>query len=61
MQNTDDNNKKSEERQKEKLKRQLERLQICPYCNRLTEFIWVHGHYQCPECRNIIIGCCGDD
>jgi len=34
---------------------------ICPYCNHESEFIWVHGHYQCPFCKYVVIGCCGDE
>lgn len=34
---------------------------VCPYCSGKVQFTWVHGHYQCPECRNVVIGCCGDE
>jgi hypothetical protein len=33
-------------------------LSICPYCNRLSHIIWVHGHYQCQQCKNVIVSCC---
>jgi transposase len=44
----------------EKLKKQLQRLQACPYCQALVELIWVHGHYQCPNCKNVVVSCCGE-
>jgi hypothetical protein len=34
---------------------------LCPYCSLVVEFICVHGHYQCPNCKNIVVGCCGDN
>jgi hypothetical protein len=30
----------------------------CPYCNLETVLIWVHGHYQCGRCKNVVTGCC---
>jgi hypothetical protein len=30
----------------------------CPYCNLETVLIWVHGHYQCSRCKNVVTGCC---
>ena len=30
----------------------------CPVCNQLTYLIWVHGHYQCLNCKNVIYSCC---
>ncbi|MCX7877575.1 MAG: hypothetical protein N2510_02920 [Ignavibacteria bacterium] len=53
-------NKNKEKKEAERIRKKLESLQICPYCQRMVEFIWVHGHYQCPRCGNVIIGCCGD-
>ncbi len=38
----------------------LDRFQFCPYCQSAVEYIWVHGHYQCPKCKNVVLGCCGD-
>lgn len=35
--------------------------EYCPYCNRETTLIWVHSQYQCQKCKNIVLGCCGDD
>ena len=52
------NDDKSKE---ENIKKQIEKFQICPYCQNMVEFIWVHGHYQCPVCKNVVIGCCGDE
>jgi len=31
---------------------------ICPFCARKTQFIFVHGHYQCAKCKNIVVTCC---
>ena len=42
----------------EKLK--LNKFQFCPYCQSAVEYIWVHGHYQCPKCKNVVISCCGE-
>jgi hypothetical protein len=44
----------------DKLKKKLEKLQVCPYCQSLVEFVWVHSHYQCPNCKNVVTSCCGD-
>jgi len=30
----------------------------CPWCNQLTEIIWVHGHGQCTLCGINIDECC---
>jgi len=35
--------------------------EYCPYCNRETILIWVHSHYQCLKCKNIVLSCCGDE
>jgi len=57
-----DSRKKSKEKgETDMLKKQFERLAACPYCQNVVEFIWVHGHYQCPRCKNIVVGCCGDE
>jgi hypothetical protein len=63
MKSTGEKKEKSsdEKKQAAKLKKQLEKLSVCPYCQNLVEFIWVHSHYQCPACKNIVIGCCGDE
>ncbi len=34
--------------------------EYCPYCNSETILLWVHSHYQCQKCKNIVVGCCGD-
>ncbi len=36
-------------------------IQICPWCQRPTQAIWVHGHGQCMHCRTNIDPCCGGD
>lgn len=38
----------------------LDKYLFCPYCQSAVEYIWVHGHYQCPKCKNVVISCCGD-
>lgn len=30
----------------------------CPYCNRESVLIWVHGHYQCSRCKYVVVSCC---
>jgi hypothetical protein len=53
--------KREEKKEAEKLKKQIEKLNICPYCQNLVELIWIHGHYQCPNCKNVVVSCCGDE
>lgn len=31
---------------------------ICPNCNLLSVLLWVHGHYQCINCKAVVISCC---
>jgi rubrerythrin len=59
----DDKNDKenNDKKNEEKIRKRLEKFIICPYCQNMVEFIWVHGHYQCPICKNVVIGCCGDE
>lgn len=38
----------------------LNKFQFCPYCQSAVEYVWVHGHYQCPKCKNVVISCCGE-
>lgn len=52
--------KKYDKENSDKLKKKLEKLQVCPYCQGIVEFIWVHSHYQCPKCKNVVISCCGE-
>jgi len=61
-----DNNKMSKKRpdtrrEEDKIRKRIEELKVCPYCQNLVDLVWVHGHYQCPACKNIVIGCCGDE
>jgi len=32
--------------------------QRCGYCGFWGEMIFVHSHYQCPQCKNNISPCC---
>lgn len=34
---------------------------ICPYCNLLSVLLWVHGHYQCINCKAVVISCCNGE
>jgi uncharacterized paraquat-inducible protein A len=58
--NGSDEKKNNDDKNADKIKKQIEKLQVCPYCQGLVEFIWVHGHYQCPRCKNVVVSCCGD-
>ncbi|KAA0210360.1 MAG: hypothetical protein OZ913_02490 [Ignavibacteriaceae bacterium] len=40
------------------MKSKNEETSVCPVCNSLVELVFVHGHYQCPCCRQIIYSCC---
>jgi hypothetical protein len=61
MDGKNENNEHDDVKSKdEELKKQLEKLTVCPYCQSTVELVWIHGHYQCPVCKNIIVGCCGD-
>ena len=33
----------------------------CPWCQRVTLPIWVHGHMQCQHCHTNIDPCCGGE
>ncbi len=44
----------------EDIKKQLDKLQVCPYCQGIVELVWVHGHYQCPRCKSVVVSCCGE-
>ncbi len=30
----------------------------CGYCGSQLGSIFIHGHEQCIECRNVLVGCC---
>lgn len=36
-------------------------IEVCPWCQRATQAVWVHGHAQCQHCRTNIDPCCGGD
>lgn len=38
--------------------RKTEKFFICPYCSQKSDLIWVHGHYQCSNCKTVIVSCC---
>jgi len=31
---------------------------VCPYCNNTSFRVWVHGHFQCQRCKNVISSDC---
>jgi hypothetical protein len=33
----------------------------CPYCGNTSGFVYVHGHYQCKQCNNNVMPCCGGE
>ncbi len=43
---------------KKREKKEAASISICPNCGCEVQFVWVHGHYQCPVCKNIVISCC---
>jgi hypothetical protein len=30
----------------------------CPYCRYTGPLLWIHGHGQCPNCKNVLEECC---
>jgi hypothetical protein len=30
----------------------------CPYCGKILQVVWVHGHGQCKDCGINISPCC---
>ncbi len=32
--------------------------ELCPNCNRMARIIFVHGHWQCSRCGQVVIDCC---
>jgi len=33
----------------------------CPYCRYTGPLLWVHGHGQCPQCKNVLEECCSGE
>ena len=33
----------------------------CPYCGNNSGFIYIHGHYQCKQCNQNVMPCCGGE
>ena len=46
------------EQAKIKTKSDCSNKTICSYCNKETELVWVHGHFQCRVCKNVVESCC---
>lgn len=34
---------------------------VCPYCQYTGPLLWVHGHGQCPQCKNVLEECCSGE
>ena len=34
---------------------------VCEVCKTEVIYIFVHGHYQCPICKQIVVSCCEGD
>jgi ribosomal protein L37AE/L43A len=60
MKSSDDRPKPDTKKNDEEIRKKIEKLQVCPYCQSAVELIWVHGHYQCPKCKYVVTSCCGD-
>jgi hypothetical protein len=49
----------NEVKEEKKLKKEVKKCETtCLYCNRVTEPVWVHGHFQCPLCKTVVESCC---
>jgi ribosomal protein L37AE/L43A len=59
--NENENADENIEKDIKKLEERAKNYSVCPFCARTVEFLWVHGHYQCPACKNVVISCCGDE
>ena len=35
--------------------------QLCSFCHREHEAVYVHGHYQCTNCKQVIVPCCNGE
>ena len=31
---------------------------VCEVCRTEVHYVFVHGHYQCPNCKQVIVTCC---
>ena len=31
---------------------------VCEVCRVEVHYVFVHGHYQCPNCKQVIVTCC---
>lgn len=31
---------------------------VCEICRVEVHYIFVHGHYQCPNCKQVVVTCC---
>ena len=59
-----DKNENADENIEEEIKKLQDKTKnysVCPFCAETVEFIWIHGHYQCPNCKNVVVSCCGDE
>ena len=35
--------------------------EICPYCSEEVKLEYVHGHYQCSNCKSVVVDCCSGE
>ena len=31
---------------------------VCEVCRSEVIYVFVHGHYQCPVCKQVVLSCC---
>ena len=43
------------------LTEKTEEIFICPYCGQKSDMVWVHGHYQCSNCKTVVVSCCNGE
>ncbi|HRE41768.1 MAG TPA: hypothetical protein PLG90_10575 [Ignavibacteria bacterium] len=36
-------------------------ITICNVCGEKVQLIFVHGHYQCPKCKQVVVSCCENE
>ena len=35
--------------------------EYCPYCSEEVRLEYVHGHYQCSNCKSVVVDCCSGE
>lgn len=36
-------------------------MEQCMFCGQIAEMIYVHGHYQCSRCHQVVVPCCNGE